>query len=143
MSTSWFDPFPELDRLAGALMHGRSYQAGGFPADLTRDGDTFTLRLDLPGVDPASIEVKVDGQMLSVSAERPPIDAPGATWLVRERAYGKFSRQMAMGRDIDAEKISAMYSHGVLTVTIPLAEKSKARTVPVISVEDATKELAE
>jgi HSP20 family protein len=128
-----FDPFRELDRLAQQTLGG---QAGtgrwtGMPMDGYRHGDHFTLHFDLPGVDPGSIDLTVEKNVLTVTAERRWQPEEGMEVLVSERPQGSFSRQLFLGDSLDAERIEASYDGGVLTVHIPVAEQAKPRKVAV------------
>jgi HSP20 family protein len=124
-----FDPFRELDRLAGSLLG-----AGGprsMPMDLYRTGDHYVLDVDLPGIDPGSVDVDVDGSVLTIRAERT-LGAPeDSQWLVRERQPGTYVRQLTLGDGLDAERITAAYDNGVLSITIPVQESAKPRKIAV------------
>ena len=125
-----FDPFREIDRLTQSWGQGR---APVVPMDAYRDGERFVVHLDLPGVDPASIELTVEKNVLSVSAERQVARADGLEWLVSERPRGAFSRQLFLGEGLDSDHIEATYDQGVLTVTVPVAETAKPRKVEITS----------
>ncbi|MGV3732435.1 MAG: Hsp20/alpha crystallin family protein [Microcella sp.] len=129
------DPFRELDRMAATLLDRRDTPRV-MPIDLYRDADHFVLTAELPGVDPGSVDVDVDGQMLTIRAERTPRSQDGVQWLARERAAGTFQRQLTLGRDIDTESISAHYENGVLSVMIPVAEKAKPRKIAIATASD-------
>jgi HSP20 family protein len=101
------------------------------PIDLYRDGDHYTLNADLPGIDPKSVDLDVDGQFLTIRAERVAPSAEGRAWLARENRSGSFVRRLTLGDTVDRENISASYDAGVLSVTIPVAEKAKARKIEV------------
>ena len=103
------------------------------PIDLYRDGDHYTLNADLPGIDPSSVDLDVDGQFLTIRAERVAPSAEGRAWLARENRSGSFVRRLSLGDSVDRENISASYNAGVLSVTIPVAEKAKARKIEVVS----------
>ena len=125
-----FDPFRELDRMAGALLDPRQ-RLRLMPIDLYREGDHYILNADLPGIDPGSVDVDVDGQLLTIRAERT-VQAPeGTTWLTRERESGSFLRQLNLGQGIDIDGISAKYENGVLSVLIPVSERAKPRKIQV------------
>ncbi|RNE64109.1 Hsp20/alpha crystallin family protein [Cryobacterium tepidiphilum] len=124
-----FDPFRDLDRVAGALLDTRGPRL--MPMDLYRDGDVYILSADMPGIDPGSVDVDVDGQLLTIRAERTLANHDGVKWLTRERQSGSFLRQLNLGQGIDIEAISASYDNGVLSVTIPVSEKAKPRKVQV------------
>lgn len=127
-----FDPFRELDRMAGALLDPRQ-RLRLMPIDLYREGDHYILNADLPGIDPGSVDVDVDGQLLTIRAERTIQASDGVTWLTRERESGTFLRQLNLGQGIDIEGISATYENGVLSVLIPVSERSKPRKIEVSS----------
>lgn len=128
-----FDPFREIDRVAGALFENRS-GLRLMPMDLYRDGDHYVLNADLPGIDPGSVDIDVDGQLLTIRAERT-MRGPngGVKWLTREREGGSFLRQLNLGQGIDIDAITAHYENGVLSVTIPVSERAKPRKIEVVS----------
>jgi HSP20 family protein len=101
------------------------------PMDLSRNGDSYVLNADLPGIDPASVDISVDGQLLSIRAERPAASTEGVTYLARERRTGTFLRRFTLGQNVDTTGITAGFDNGVLTVTVPVAEKAKPRKVEV------------
>jgi HSP20 family protein len=103
------------------------------PMDLSRDADRYVLNADLPGIDPASVDIDVDGQLLSIRAERPAPASEGVTWIARERSTGTFLRRFTLGQNVDSSNISANYENGVLSVVIPVAEKAKPRKIAVQS----------
>jgi HSP20 family protein len=125
-----YDPFRELDRFTDQLF-GSPTRAPWVPMDAVRHDGTVEVRLDLPGVSPESIDVSVERNVLTVKAERSWWPAEGDEILARERPQGSFSRQLLLGDALDGERVDAKYEHGVLTVTIPVAEKAKARKVEV------------
>lgn len=128
----FFDPFRELDRVAGQLLDSRQGPRL-MPMDLYRDGDHYVLTADLPGIDPGSVDVDLDGQVLTVRAERTPRSQEGVQWIARERAAGTYLRQLNLGQGIDTGKISASYENGVLSVVIPVAEEAKPRKIEIQS----------
>ncbi|RGE20360.1 Hsp20/alpha crystallin family protein [Leucobacter sp. wl10] len=124
-------PIREMERLADALFDGPSRGPRRMPMDLYRDGDRYLLTADLPGIDPGSVDVDVDGQLLTIRAERTLPGADNVKWITRERTSGSFLRQLSLGQGIDTERISASYDNGVLSVTIPVSERAKPRKVQV------------
>ena len=136
--TMFFDPFRELDRVASSMLDQRQ-SPRLMPMDLFRDGDHYVLTADLPGVDPGSVDVDVDGQLLTIRAERSARTEEGVQWLARERGTGSYLRQLTLGKDIDTENISAHYENGVLSVMIPVAEKAKPRKISVATAGDRKK----
>ncbi|KQR20012.1 heat-shock protein Hsp20 [Agreia sp. Leaf335] len=131
-----FDPFSELDRIAGDLL---TFRPGPkfMPVDLYRDGDQYVLSADLPGIDPGSVDVDVDGQLLTIRAKRTAAAHEGVKWLAQERPNGDYLRQFSLGDGVDSEKISASYDNGVLSVIIPVSERAKPRKVEVKTVQSA------
>lgn len=123
-----YDPFRSLER---AFFDTR--QSPLMPMDLYRDGDVYVLNADLPGIDPGSVDIDIDGQVLTLRAERTMADNESVKWLTRERRGGTFVRQLNLGSGIDTDAISAHYNNGVLSVTIPVSEKAKPRKVAVQS----------
>ena len=99
--------------------------------DLYRSGDHFIAEIDLPGVDHSTIHININDRTLTIRAERKSTADDEAQWLTRERATGTFARQLALGPGIDAGRIEADYTDGVLTVTLPVAEESKPRKISV------------
>lgn len=125
-----YDPFRDLDRLASSFFDTRRGPRR-MPMDLYRDGDHYVLSADLPGIDPGSVDIDVDGQLLTIRAERTLPSGDGVKWITREREGASFLRQLNLGQGIDTERIAATYGNGVLSVTIPVSEKAKPRKVEV------------
>lgn len=129
------DPFRELDRLFEAASGGSGGTAGTgartVPMDAWRKGDRVHVRFDLPGIDPESVDLTVERNQLTLTAERRWERQEGEEWLVAERPVGRFTRQLFLGDNLDAERIEAHYEHGVLEVTIPVAEQAKPRKVSI------------
>jgi len=129
------DPFRDLDRLAGQLFGsatGTWSRPASMPMDAYRDGDTYVVCFDLPGVDPAAIELEVDRDVLTVKAERRPLHTGEKFEMqVSERPLGVFSRQLILGDALETEHIAADYDAGVLTLRIPVAQKAKPRKIEV------------
>lgn len=128
-----FDPFREFDRLAEQMLGGGS-RAGGprsFPMDAYRRGDRFFVHLDLPGVDPDSIELTCEQNVLTVRAERRFEGEQGDELIVSERPQGVFSRQLFLSDGLDTDAIEASYDGGVLTIELPVAEQAKPRRIEI------------
>jgi HSP20 family protein len=126
------DPFRDLDRIAEQMLDFRQGPRL-MPMDLYRDGDHYVMNADLPGIDPGSVDIDVDGQLLTIRAERTPRSQEGVKWLTRERGAGTFLRQLNLGQGIDTNGISASYENGVLSVVIPVSEAAKPRKISVQS----------
>ena len=127
------DPFRELDRLTQQVF-GTSARPAAMPMEAYRKGDTFYVQFDLPGIDPESIDLTVEQNVLTVRAERPALPAnDGVELVVSERPAGTFSRQVFLGETLDAEQLSADYTAGVLALCIPVREAAKPRKVAITS----------
>ena len=137
----FFDPFRELDRVAGQLLDSRQGPRL-MPMDLYRDGDHFVLNADLPGIDPGSVDIDVDGQVLTIRAERTARSQEGVKWIARERVAGSYLRQLHLGTGLDTDKISASYENGVLSVVIPVSEQAKPRKIQVQAVNSGSEQAA-
>jgi len=126
------DPFRELDRLTQQMFgtDGTLARPSVMPMDAWRDGDTFHVEFDLPGVNPDSIDLDVERNVVTVKAERP-ARADNAELIAAERPRGVFSRQLILGDNLDTERIAASYNAGVLTLKIPVAEQAKPRKISI------------
>src|SRR6188472_4172263 len=114
------DPFRDLDRLTQQLL-GTTSRPAVMPMDAWREGDTFVLEFDLPGVSTESIDLDVERNVLTIKAERV---ARNGDWemLASERPRGLFIRQLVLGDNLDLEHIEAAYQDGVLRLRVPVAE---------------------
>lgn len=125
-----FDVLSQFDRLASSVFDtARTPRL--MPVDLFRDGDQYVLSADLPGIDPSTVDLDVDGQLLTIRAERHAPMQDGVKWLVSERPYGSYMRQFTLGDGVDVDRITANYEHGVLSVIVPMAERAKPRKIAI------------
>jgi HSP20 family protein len=126
------DPFRDLDRLTQQLWgnEGTAARPSAMPMDAWRDGDTFHVEFDLPGVDADSIDLDVERNVVTVKAERP-ARASDAELIAAERPRGIFSRQLVLGDNLDLDHIQANYEAGVLRLVVPVAEKAKPRKIEI------------
>ena len=127
-----FDPFRELDRLTQQAF-GNQGRPTAMPMDAYRHGEQVVVNLDLPGVDPSSIDLTVEKDVLTVSAERQWRPTEDQQVIAAERPQGRFSRELFLGEGLDTDRIEARYDNGVLTVTLPVAERAKPRKVAISS----------
>jgi HSP20 family protein len=123
------DPFREFDRLTEQLWGNGRLPV--MPMDAFKHGDQFVVHFDLPGVDPGSIDLTVEKNVLTVSAERSWRRDDGVDVIAAERPQGRFSRQLFLGDGLDIDHVEAGYDNGVLTVRIPVADQAKPRKVEV------------
>jgi len=131
MTVSGFDPFSTMDRLLGRTGLGEgATRALGLPVDVYRSGDEFIVEVDVPGMDPASLDVTVERNMLSISGERP-ARHDDAEVVLCERPHARFSRQLYLGENLETEGVTASYEHGVLTITIPVSQQARPRKIEI------------
>jgi HSP20 family protein len=123
------DQFRELDRLAQQVL-GTVARPTVMPMDAWREGERFVVEFDLPGVDPSSVDLDVERNVLTVRAERPELSEDHET-IAAERPRGVFSRQLFLGETLDLDRVEASYSDGVLRLTIPVAEEAKPRKIQI------------
>lgn len=117
-----YDPFRELD------LWGRT---PAIPMDAVRHGTQVFITFDLPGVDPDAIDLTVERGVLTLKAERRFERAEGDQVLADERRQGTFTRRVLLGDTLDTGRLEAGYDHGVLTVTIPVAEAAQPRKIAI------------
>ena len=134
----------DLDRITSQLLSGTRLPLS-MPMDVWREGDVYHVALDLPGVQPDSIDINVERNTLSVTARRESIfrqaDGDGGDTgtasddrpqvVVAERPQGRFSRQLVLGQSLDVDAVEADYSNGVLHLTIPVRQEAKPRRVQI------------
>ena len=124
---STYNPFREMDDFERAFFgepFGSFFRSGDiaeFKTDITDEGDHYLLEADLPGFDKKDIHLDVNGDVLTVSAERhsehEEKDKKGK-YVRCERSYGVYSREFDLS-GVDADRIAAKYEDGVLKLTLP------------------------
>jgi len=132
------DPFRDFDRLAQQVLGaGTTSRPAVMPMDAWREGDSFVIEFDLPGVRPETVDIDVERNVLTLRAER---TARNGDWemLAAERPTGLFSRQLVLGDNLDLDRIDASYDAGVLRLVVPVAEKAKPRKIEVSGVGGST-----
>lgn len=132
-----WDPVREIDRVAASLL-GDTHTPRTMPMDAFRHGDDLRIHIDLPGIDPDSIELTVEKNVLSVTARRNVDRSEADELIVSERPQGVFSRQVFLGDGLDTDALEAGYEQGVLSIRVPVRESAKPRRIPV-SVESGDK----
>ncbi|MFF1787752.1 Hsp20/alpha crystallin family protein [Kitasatospora sp. NPDC058243] len=120
----------DLDRLPPQPV-GTVSQPAGMPLVAYRDGEVFVLCLDLPGIDPQTVDLNVERNVLTVRAERASGLPQGAQVLADERVLGRFSRQVLLSDALDTDRIEADYDQGVLSVRVPIGEKARPRKITI------------
>ena len=131
MLLTTFDPFAyEFDRRGRRALGSADYRRLARMDAIRREND-IELRFDLPGIDPESIDVTVDRGVLAVSARRAEEYTEEEKPFIRERVMGSYTRRLRLSDAVDADKIEASYTDGVLTVHVPVLEQAKPRKIEV------------
>lgn len=136
MSMMRIDPFRELDRLSQELLRGTLARPVALTMDAWKDDETFVVEFDIPGVDSDSIDLDIERNVLTVTAERQSRTREDVEVIAEERTTGTFRRQVMLSDNLDPDAAQAQYTNGVLTVRIPVAEKAKPRKIEISSSPD-------
>jgi len=134
-----FDPFRDLDRVFERPW-GPSRQPT-MPLDAYRHAESYVINVDLPGFDPTTVDINVEKDVMSIKAERHWQPVEGDEVVAAERTHGQFFRQLFLGDGLDTEHIHASYDNGVLTITIPVAERAKPRKVDIATGQSQRQEI--
>ncbi len=139
MLTLWRNPertmaalSEEMDRLVNGVT-GNAWSYGLAPAaDVLETETEYRVLMDLPGIDPSAIQLRVEKDTLTVQVDRKqPQPTAGEAVHRSERAFGTFFRSFTLPTGVDATRVEATYEQGVLTVKLPKREEAKARSIPV------------
>ena len=118
------DPFRQMDRMTNQLLSGTRTPMG-MPMDVWQ-ADDGSMFLDLPGVDPDSVDITTERNILTITAERRAEYQQGQNVVIAERP-NTFTRQLQLGETVDTENIEASYGDGVLRLTIPITQAAQPR----------------
>jgi HSP20 family protein len=100
------------------------------PLDITEGENDFILMASLPGIKPEDVQTTVLGDTVTIKAEsKANEEQKGENWLIRERRFGSFQRSVKLGTPINADKASAQFEHGVLTLTLPKSEQARPKQI--------------
>ena len=100
--------------------------------DVAETKDNYSVQVELPGLKREDIEVALDDGTLVIRGERKAeVPVEGTAIHRQERCYGKFSRALTLPSAVAADKVTAVYRDGILTVTVPKAEEAKPKTIAV------------
>jgi HSP20 family protein len=124
-----FDPFRDLDRVADQLSQRSA--AMKIPFDAVRRRNEVIVYFDIPGVEPDDIDLTVERNVLTLRAERRWEPRDDEEILASERPQGVFTRQLFLGETLDTTSVDAKFDHGVLTVSVPLAQQAQPRKVTI------------
>jgi HSP20 family protein len=153
MNTIRFNPFAEVttlrdqvNRLFDDVAQPRSDGAAANNSrlwaplvDVSENQNEVTVRLDLPGIDPGSVDVQLTGEVLSVRGERRFERREGEGYLHLERPYGTFQRSFNLSVPVQADHVKADYKDGVLTILLPKEEAIKPRKIQIATNTDGEK----
>lgn len=122
----------EMDRLVGGAA-GNAWSYGLTPAaDVLETEGEYRVLVDLPGVDPSAIQLRVEKDTLTIQVDRKQPQAEAGEAVHRsERAFGTYYRSFALPRSVDAGRVEAGYQQGVLSVKLPKRDEARARTIAV------------
>lgn len=113
------------------------------PAESYTDGQTFHLKVDLPGIDPSEVDLSIDGNMLTLKGERKgQHEETTDRQFHREMRYGRFMRTFLLPDGIQRDAVHASYHNGVLDISLPLAEAMLPKKVPVLIDQSERKQIA-
>jgi HSP20 family protein len=136
MAVMRWDPFAEVDRMFDLVAGRGGSGAGqgatrGMPMDVYREGDTYVVEMDLPGVDPSTIDISVERNLLTVQAEGESKHEHADEVIICERRHVRYRRQLYLGEDVDTDNVRASYDNGVLRLQVPISEQQHARRIEV------------
>ena len=124
------DEFNRLFRRAG--ISGDRLPGAGPAFNVWTDEHNVFVEVDLPGIDPAKLDVSVmEGNRLTIQGERPIVEVPNTSWHRQERGHGMFYRELTLPTLVDVDKIDAKYEQGVLRLTLPKHDAAKPRKIAV------------
>ena len=130
------DPFNEAFRSLMRPLRWDMAEAAAAPEirlDVTENDGLYTIKADLPGVRKEDIDIRIDGPVVSLSAEvkKEKEEKEGERVLRSERSYGWASRSFTLGSDVDQDRAEAKYDNGVLELTLPKKASSEAKRLSI------------
>jgi HSP20 family protein len=123
-----FEPFADFDRAVSALW---SQTSSAVPLDAVRRENDIVVHVDLPGVDPDSIDLTIEGRQLTLRAERTFTLAEGDELITNERRHGSMTRVLHLSEKLDPAGVEADFQNGVLTLVVPFSTTAKPRKVSI------------
>ena len=128
------DLFDVIDRNLGDLVPAQTATSGVTPkVDVRETPAAYILDMDLPGFTEKDVEINLKDRVLSISSkmEEKKEEKKDGEWLIKERRSSCFSRRFTLPQDIDAEKVTAEFKHGVLSVDIPRKSEPQAKQIAI------------
>lgn len=109
--------------------------AGVFPPmNISQDDDNFYLRAEIPGIKPAELSISALPNRITIAGKREiPREHERVSYHRKERAEGAFDRTVTLPMEVDAAHVDAEYAEGILTLTLPKAERAKPRQIAIRS----------
>jgi len=122
-----------FDRLFDPFFDRFGYGNVRSPAiDVKEDENGYTVEAELPGLNEKDLEVKVEGNLLTLSSKKSEEkEEKKKNYLMRERRSYSFSRSFVLPKDVNADKIEAEFKNGLLTLAIPKSEKAKPKLLEI------------
>ena len=139
----YYDPVEsaqrEFDTMLGRFFNGRESNGGGMLApygvDVREDADHIYVEAELPGFSKNDVDITLENQTLTISAERRSEskngDSAKGEYLLRERRYARFQRSFTLPPTVDEQTVNAKLTDGVLTITLNKREETKPRKISV------------
>ncbi|MCI6663120.1 MAG: Hsp20/alpha crystallin family protein [Treponema sp.] len=128
------DLFDVIDRNLGDLVPSQASTPVVTPrVDVRETPDAYILDMDLPGFTEKDVEINLKDRVLSISSklQEKQEEKKEGDWLIKERRSSCFSRRFTLPQDIDAEKVTAEFKHGVLSVDIPRKPEPQAKQIAI------------
>lgn len=146
VSISKWDPWGDIVNLRDAMnqlfeegfskpRNGQASAALGLAVDVEETPDAYRIHASVPGVRQDEVAISLLGSTVTIRGERPDqrCESPEGRWLIRERQSGAFQRSITLPGAIDGDNANADFTNGVLTVTLPKAERDRVRQITVRS----------
>jgi HSP20 family protein len=132
-----WDPFAEVRRMQNEMsrlfddVEARSTRTFP-PVNYWGDGDRLIVTVEIPGVTPGDLNLTVREDTLTIQGQRPlPVEADSVIWHLRERAYGAFSRTVELPFRVDADKVQARSTNGVLEIELQRPEADRPKKIQI------------
>jgi HSP20 family protein len=129
----WLDPWREFQRFSRALAAASSPSSCDFPAvNVWTSPDHAVVTTEIPGIDPGGIDISVAEKTLAIRGSRRPEELKeGESYHRRERWHGQFTKTVDLPFTVEADKVTARVSNGVLSISLPRAEAEKPRKIEI------------
>jgi HSP20 family protein len=126
----------EMDQLFGDVFGRRSGFMPAVDVSYAPDPPRAIVTAELAGIDPAEIEIEIEGRKLLLAGSRPVVESRTDVYQQVEIARGPFRRVIELGADVRGQDAKAVYEDGMLRIELPLVHDRPARTVTIARVDD-------